>query len=325
MWLGDWVVSAASVRRACTEGFEETAAPGIGLVVAGVAKVSPGEAWVSKETLAAAVARPADSLAWIAGGAAVGTASAGTDAEEPESTGLPREAVSDEAGWVELRRINAHRARTKTQMAALVRVLVQLRAAGATAAAGWLVGPATGSPTMAGDSWTAGYCVAGESFSKWPEPAGAPLPAKVVATSAVAAGLAWARADVCETSAGKPSCASVADWTVGKENRTGTERAGPCCRRLVDLDPGRVGELWGVFAWFMGAIPFAEIPDPSKLPVLGKDVSARRSAPKNWGLPLGLARVAGYRCLGIGGREYCPPTSNYRRLGRLQTGFPRGL
>jgi hypothetical protein len=203
-----------------------------------------------------------------------------------------------------LRKINAHRARTKTQMAALVRVLVQLRAAGATVGAGWLVGPATGSPAMAGDSWTAGYWVAGESFSTWPEPAAGPEAATAGATTA---GLAGALANVCEigevgvaevraASAGKPSCASVEGWTVGKENRTGTERAVPCCRRLVDLDPGRVGELWGVFAWFMGAIPFAEIPDPSKLPVLGKDVSARRSAPKTgdcrWDWPGSLATAA---------------------------------
>jgi hypothetical protein len=132
--LGVWEVSEVSVRRACTAGFEETAAPGIGLVLAGVAKESPGVAWVSKAVFA--VARPVDSLERMAGGAAVGTVSAGTDAEEPESTGLPREAVSVEGVWVELRRINAHRARTKTQMAALVKVLVQLRAAGGTAGAG---------------------------------------------------------------------------------------------------------------------------------------------------------------------------------------------
>jgi len=96
VWLGDWVVSEVSVRRACTEGFEETAAPGIGLVLAGVAYVSPGAAWLSKAVLA--VARPVDSLERMASGAAVGTASEGTDAEEPESTGLPREAVSVEGG-----------------------------------------------------------------------------------------------------------------------------------------------------------------------------------------------------------------------------------
>jgi hypothetical protein len=283
VWLGVLAASGDSVRRAWTAVPEETAAPGIGLVVTGVWKESPGARWRSEVVLA--VTAPCGSLAPRTAGVPVGAACDGDG--ERGAEGLPRAAFSADGCWFELRRNRAHRARTNTQMAAFVNVLVQFRAGGATEnASGW-IGKATGSADVVGGSRTTGYCVAGESFRICPETAGIETPAAARGAERVGtagSGIAAEKsAAVRGESIGKPAFDSEEDWTVGKENRTGTERAGPCCRRLVERFPGRTGELWGVFAGFMGAIPFEWIPDPSTLPVLGKDVSARRSDPKTGG------------------------------------------
>lgn len=142
------------MRRAWTAVLDETAAPGIGLVVTGDSKESPVAGWLSEAELAVTI--PFDSLlAPGIAGAAVGTASGGTG--EGGAMGLPREAVSADGCWFELRRNRAHRARTRTQMAALVNVLVQFRAEGATTVACDSIGEAIGSPAITGDSWAAGY------------------------------------------------------------------------------------------------------------------------------------------------------------------------